>query len=240
MDRHLGLSPARAAAARAEQAWNARRLRASPRPAWRLWRYPQPALVLGAAQHALHEQADRAVLDVLRRRAGGGAVLVGPWMIGLSVALPASHPLAGNGLLCAYRWLGEALARALSFHGVQCEALAPRQLQGRPREPADWACFGSLSPWEVLCQGRKIAGLAQARTGDAVLLVAGVLLRPPHWELLCRALRQPETQARRLRQASIDWEQAAAGAAQAPAEVEQRIRARLRAELAASLRAARA
>ena len=41
---------------------------------------------------------------------------------------------------------------------------------------ADVACFGGLSPYEVLAGGRKVVGLSQARRRQGTLLQAGVLL----------------------------------------------------------------
>lgn len=225
-------------AARREQAWNARQLRGLPRPAWRLWRYAEPAVVLGVGQRAQEAVLQHAPVPVLRRRAGGGAVLVGPWMLGLSVALPADHPLAGNGLLDAYRWLGEAVARALSFEAVRCEAVPPQVPRAAAAAMRDWACFGSMSPWEVECDGRKIAGLAQVRTRDVVLLVCGVLLRRPDWELLCSLLGQPGDEVARLEAATCCWQEAARRIGPNGNGTE-RVAARLRAEIAASLRAAR-
>jgi lipoate-protein ligase A len=174
-----------------EQLWNEQQL-AQPvaAPRFRLWRYQAPAIVLGCSQRRLLAQADGQV-PVLLRQSGGGAVLTGPWMLGLSVALPADHPLARQGLVASYRWLGEAIARGLQQGGVEAQALAPDALRAMPaaqRTAVDWACFGGMSPWEVLAQGRKIAGLAQVRRANGVLLVGGVLLQPSPWQLMCEAL----------------------------------------------------
>ena len=174
-----------------EQLWNEQQL-AQPVavPGFRLWRYREPAIVLGCSQRRLLARADGQV-PVLLRQSGGGAVLTGPWMLGLSVALPAGHPLALQGLVASYRWLGEAIARVLQQGGVAAQALAPealRAMSAAQRTAVDWACFGGLSPWEVLAQGRKIAGLAQVRRASGVLLVGGVLLQPSPWRLMCEAL----------------------------------------------------
>ena len=218
--------------AAAEQAWNARQLRGLRRPAWRLWRYDAPAVVLGVSQLALLRQLGDAPLAVLRRRAGGGAVLVGPWMVGVSVALPATHRLVRDGPVPAYRWLGQALARALSVDGVACVAVPPAQLRAAGAAvAADWACFGSLSPWEVVCGGRKMAGLAQVRTAEVVLLVGGVLLQRPDWDLLCTLLGRGRHEARRLDCATCAWQQAAPGAAFDRARLLGRLRWQLRAAL---------
>ena len=153
----------------------------------------------------------RQDVEVLVRAAGGGAVLVGPWMLGLSALLPAAHPLAACGPVPSYRWLGECLAQSLQQVGVAATTLSPDALRARRGErPAlalDWACFGGLSPWEVLVGERKIAGLAQVRRRQGVLLVAGVLLQPPPWTLLCDRLGRPRDEARLLALASTSCAQ---------------------------------
>jgi lipoate-protein ligase A len=121
-------------------------------------------------------------------------------LIGLSAALPTAHPLAQGGPVASYRWLGEALVHALNDAGVTAaQALAPDAVRGVPAEPAlAWACFGGLSPWEAVVDGRKITGLAQVRRRTGVLLVAGVLLEVPPWWQLCAALGRPAHEARLL------------------------------------------
>ncbi|HRO61480.1 MAG TPA: ligase, partial [Burkholderiaceae bacterium] len=135
------------------------------------------------------------------RELGGGAVLAGPWMVGASVVLPIGHRLLGANLIDAYRWLGEAYQAAVQGSGAAARLVRPDELQGgelRGREacgdqarraPVAWACYGSLSPWELVdAGGRKLVGLAQQRRRDAVLLVSGLLAGAPDWALLCRAL----------------------------------------------------
>lgn len=196
-----------------EQLWNEEQL-AQPvaEPDFRLWRYGEPAVVLGCSQRRLLAQAEGPT-PVLLRQSGGGAVLTGPWMLGLSVALPAGHPLARQGLVASYRWLGEAIAQVLQQGGVQAQALAPEALcamSAAQRTTVDWACFGGLSPWEVLAQGRKIAGLAQVRRANGVLLVGGVLLRPSPWRLLCEALGCNTADARVLATTTVSAAEVAA------------------------------
>lgn len=201
-----------------EQAWNAGMLAARPVPvASRVWLWPRPGIVLGCAQRArLDEVRARAGgrIEVLAREAGGGAVLVGPWMIGVSLVLPSADPRAGRSPTDGYRWLALRLVDALSEAGCEARALAPEELkagaQAQPRAgpaaeastpqaaPASvpWACFGSLSAWEIVdARGRKLVGLAQRRTREAVLLVAGVLATWPDWRLLCEAMERPEDAA---------------------------------------------
>jgi lipoate-protein ligase A len=61
-----------------------------------------------------------------------------------------------------------------------------------------WACYGGLSPWEVVVGQRKLVGLAQVRRSTGILLVAGLLLSQPDWSVLCEAMQRPITLALQL------------------------------------------
>ena len=189
-----------------EQRWNEESLaRQVTEPAWRVWRYQRPAIVLGRSQSSLLNGVESNVEpEVLLRASGGGAVLLGPWMLGLSVVLPTDHTFALGGAANTYRWLGEAIARALGTVGVNAWAISPAALLAHRVENAipavDWACFGGLSPWEVLVDRRKIAGLAQVRRSKGILLVAGILMQAPPWELLTHCIGKPAMDAYALSQ----------------------------------------
>ncbi|MDP1655482.1 MAG: ligase [Hylemonella sp.] len=173
-------------------------------PQWRVWTYEQPAIVLGCSQRAVYERQVATLsgppMEVLLRDSGGGAVLTGPWMVGLSLALPTGHPWLGQGLLESYRHLGQLFAQVLMAQGLPVRALPPAELASqqaaliaRGLPVLDWACFGNLSPWEVVdAQGRKLVGLAQRRRQTGVLLVVGLLLTEPPWAVLCDALGRGE------------------------------------------------
>ncbi|MBW6495982.1 MAG: ligase, partial [Burkholderiaceae bacterium] len=131
---------------------------------------------------------------------GGGAVLAGPWMVSASIALPTGHPLLGETLAGSYRWLGEVHAGALGQMGVPARALPPQEIAGANAalriRSVGWACFGALSPWEVVAaDGRKLVGLAQRRKQAGVLLVAGTLVGATDWGLLCEVMGHPEDEA---------------------------------------------
>jgi lipoate-protein ligase A len=202
----LQLAPVSACA---EQVWNEAQFeRPVVAPAWRLWRYDRPAVVLGCSQRRLLASAqDETALDMLVRGSGGGAVLVGPWMLGLSVVLPSTHRLVRGGAVESYRWLGEGLAEVLRAGGIDAQALAPAAARRSDADGPvpDWACFAGLSPWEVVVGRRKIVGLAQVRRRHGVLLVAGLLLDTPDWPRLCRALGRPAADAGRLAELTTSW-----------------------------------
>jgi lipoate-protein ligase A len=163
----------------------------------RAWRYPRAAVVLGRSQRAddaLVARARGAGLEVRERASGGGAVLVGPWMFGASLVLPPGHRLVGRDIAASYFWLGEVFAAWLRTAGIDA------QLVTRPVDAGvlKWSCFAGLSHGEVVVDGRKLLGLAQARRRGGTLFEAGLLLDATPWELLCEVLAQPPEAAREL------------------------------------------
>lgn len=142
-----------------------------------------PALVLGRGAGA--PPVDRAAAEdegvaIVRRSSGGGPVLWDRDLVSLDVVLPRGHALALDDVVAAYRWLGEAIAEALTALGapdVDVIGVARAHASRREPGPAADACFGGLSPFEVLAGGRKVVGLSQARRRPGTLLQAGIPLR---------------------------------------------------------------
>ena len=170
-----------------------------------------------AAQQRLEGRA-----ELVTRESGGGAVLAGPWLLGVSVALPHGHRWLGEGLLQSYRHLGQLHAEALADLGLAAQSVPPStvaEANDRLGRTADWACFGSLSPWELVdAQGRKLVGLAQRRRQSGVLLVAGTLIATPDWRLLCQAMDQAQDEAL-LRRRTVSCQALAKGPVPAQALV---------------------
>lgn len=163
-------------------------------PATLYWSMAQPAgLVLGFSQKntAINPVALAAgSFPIYHRRAGGTAVLVGQTLLCLDVILPADHPLHLADLVESYRWFGEAWVETLAQLGIQtrivlpAEAHAQRALRKQPDTMLyellmNRACYGTLSPYEVVVGKRKVVGFDMIRRRAGSLLQAGVLL---HWE----------------------------------------------------------
>lgn len=195
----------------AEQSWNQSILSVEVQvPEARLWQYDAPAIVLGRSQHALltaDPALSRAGIDIVLRHAGGGAVLVGPWMLSASVVLPASHRLVTPSTAKSYQWIGDLYASVLAAAGVETHVLTPEEAHAWKLEnrasPVEWACFGGLSPGELVVDGRKIVGFAQVRKRNGILLVAGILLTDPDWPMLCRAMGKPAEDAAALTRCTV-------------------------------------
>lgn len=157
-------------------------LREDPTPVVSWSTVTAPALVLGRtpAGPAVDPAAAEAQgVAVVRRSSGGGPVLWDAGLLALDVALPREHPLAPPDVVEGYRWLGGALADALAglgVPGVRTVSVAAAREAARFPNPASGACYGGLSPHEVLVEGRKAVGLAQARRRQGTLLQAGILM----------------------------------------------------------------
>ena len=124
----------------------------------------RPALVLGSTQPASDVDevaAARAGVEVVRRRSGGGAVLLRPGKaVWVDVLVPHDDPLWQDDVGRAAHWLGAVWAAAL---GGGATVHRGRTLHSR------WSrrvCFGGLGPGEVLAResGPKVVGISQRRT----------------------------------------------------------------------------
>jgi lipoate-protein ligase A len=140
----------------------------------------RPTLVLGSAQRdeaVDWERAARRGVEVVRRRSGGSAVLVEPGSaVWVDVTIPADDPLWDHDVGRAFHWLGVAWAEVLVAGG-----LAAAWYDGPMRRDAwsDKVCFAGLGPGEVTVDGRKVVGLSQRRTREAVLFQCCAAVR---WE----------------------------------------------------------
>ena len=160
------------------------------------WSQAEPeGLVLGFSQQPAILNAQtlaRQPLPIYHRRAGGTAVLVGPHLLNLDVMLPAGHPLALPDLVESYRWLGETWVATLRELGIETRAITPTEAHAQRnllKQPATReresilrrACYGSLSPYEVVAanENLKVVGLDMIRRRVGTLLQAGILL---HWD----------------------------------------------------------
>ena len=160
---------------------------ASRTAAVQLYGFAPEALVLGPRQRdagAVDWPACQARrIGVYLRRSGGAAVLGDRYLLNMDVALPPGHPLALADLTRSYAWLGNALATALSGLGVPATALTPTAVRAAADQrggsfgAARAACFGGLSPYEVVAGERKVVGLSQVRRRQGALLQVGIPLR---------------------------------------------------------------
>ena len=144
--------------------------------------------MLGSAQARLAidgELAKDLGIDVVRRRSGGGAVLLEPGgAVWVDVVIPRGDPLWSDDVVAAFGWLGRAWRDALDLVGVATT------LHERPSPATDLgrlACFAGVGAGELTLDGRKVLGVSQRRTATGARFQCLLLRR---WEpaLLARLL----------------------------------------------------
>ena len=169
-----------------------------PAPATRsVWVHEvdRPAVVLGSTQDAAvveHAAAEMAGAEVVRRRSGGGAVLLVPGdVLWVDVVVPAADVLWDHDVGRAVWWLGDAWAAALG---------AGAEVHRGSLVVTPWSrlvCFAGLGPGEVTRDGRKLVGISQRRTRHAARFQCALYAR---WDVarLAGVLALDADQRRRL------------------------------------------
>ncbi len=126
----------------------------------------RPAVVLGSTQpaHVVNKsRCDALGVDIVRRRSGGGAVLVAAdaqvWM---DIWIPRDDALWDDDVIEAATWLGRSWATALETLGVGQVHVHRGAMVTTTLSPL--ICFAGTGPGEVFSASRKLVGLAQRRT----------------------------------------------------------------------------
>jgi lipoate-protein ligase A len=126
------------------------------------------AVVLGSTQSDSNVDVvtcAAAGLDVLRRRSGGGAVVVRPGaQVWIDVFLPRSDARFSDDVLASFMFLGQAWRSALA---ATVEAASPPVVISSAETTATtWSailCFAGRGAGEVMIEGRKVVGISQRR-----------------------------------------------------------------------------
>lgn len=181
-------------------AWDEALLEAAPRlgrPVLRFYGWTEPAATFGYFQKFAEVQRMTKLRPLIRRPTGGGLVPHNAdWTY--SLAFPAGDPWHQLKAVESYRRVHEWIQAAFTRAGLFTE-LAPCC-----RKEAPGQCFIGAEQFDVLWQGRKIAGAAQRRTRDGLLIQGSI--QPPsgssrsefekafceaarlHWDVEWRAL----------------------------------------------------
>ena len=120
-----------------------------------------------------------------------------------SLVFPASHEWYNTKATESYRRVHAWLQSAFAALGVETE-LAPCAMKTGPGQ-----CFAGYEKSDLLWRGRKIAGAAQRRTREGLLIQGSVqppplgLLRP-HWE---NAMCDVQTRERRVQWQPLELHQ---------------------------------
>jgi lipoate-protein ligase A len=138
-------------------------------PSLRLYAWEPPCLSIGYAQPS--SDIDFARLsahgwDWVRRPTGGRAILHTDELT-YSIITPLSDPRVSGGVLESYQRLSRALLTALRSLNIHAETHPINQLGRNQRFGA--VCFEVPSNYEIVVQGKKLIGSAQARRKNVML-----------------------------------------------------------------------
>jgi lipoate-protein ligase A len=164
----------------------------------------RPALVLGSTQServADHSVAASLGIEVVRRRSGGGAVLLVPGEVAwVDVIVPAGDPLWDDDVGRSSQWLGRVWQEALHDMGVDGTAIHAGPLACGPL--GRLVCFCAVGPGEVTLGEQKVVGISQRRTRAGARFQSAVYA---HWDpgLLRPLLRLEDAAARAVDQAAL-------------------------------------
>jgi lipoate-protein ligase A len=129
------------------------------------------------AQEVDHEAVHKEGIGFVRRPTGGRAVLHDKELT-YSIIVSETYPGIPRNVTEAYRVLSEGLLQGFRALGLGAEMvqLASEQEKEKYASAGSAACFDSPSWYELVVEGRKVAGSAQVRQKDVVLQHGSILL----------------------------------------------------------------
>jgi len=144
---------------------------ASASPVLRFYSWTEPAATFGYFQKYAEIAAWTPLRPLIRRTTGGGLVPhEADWTY--SLVFPPTHPWyhlrASESYLRLHQWLARAL--------VAADVPAELALVGRKEIPGQ--CFAGAEQFDVLLSGRKVAGAAQRRAREGLLIQGSVQSLP--------------------------------------------------------------
>jgi lipoate-protein ligase A len=162
--------------------------------------------VLGSTQNESDVDGGRcaaAGLEVVRRRSGGGAVVVRPGaQVWLDVSVPRSDQRFSDDVSASFNFLGRAWQAGLSTV-LREPASSFEVVAGNDAVTTRWSrtlCFAGLGAGEVTMEGRKIVGISQRRDRSGAWFHSMALLDFEPCELPS-LLKMPEPE----RQEATSW-----------------------------------
>lgn len=164
------------------------------RPVLRFYGWLQPAASFGYFQRFAHVEAWTPLRPLVRRPTAGGIVPHdADWTY--SLVFPTTHEWYGLAAIESYRRVHQWICDAFASLGMDTQ-LAPE-----PKQTGAGQCFAGFERFDLLWKGRKIAGAAQRRRRDGLLIQgsvqpAGISIARDRWENAMRVVAEREQHVR--------------------------------------------
>lgn len=150
-------------------------------PIIRFYGWKPATLSIGYFQKAEAEidltEVKRQGLGFVRRPTGGRAVLH-EHELTYSVIVPESYPGMPNTVTEAYRVISEGILKGFRNLGLDAYFSVPETEQEKAllKSPKSSVCFDAPSWYELVVEGKKVAGSAQTRQKGVILQHGAILL----------------------------------------------------------------
>lgn len=150
-------------------------------PTIRFYGWNPPTLSIGYFQKVEKEIDMEAVkkygLGFVRRPTGGRGVLHDQELT-YSVIVSESHPNMPQTVTEAYRVISQGILEGFRFLGLDAYFAVPKTEEEKAdlKNPRSAVCFDAPSWYELVVEGRKVAGSAQTRQKGVILQHGSILL----------------------------------------------------------------
>ena len=178
-------------------------------PVIRFYTWNPATLSVGYFQR-LTKEIDTAKVKALgygliRRQTGGRGVLHDKELT-YSVIVPESHPNMPSTITEAYRVISEGLLEGFKLLGFDAYFAIPRSEEEREKlkQPRSAVCFDAPSWYELVVEGRKIAGSAQVRQKGVILQHGSLLQDVDIYELFDLFIFKNDRLKDKMKQAFVD------------------------------------
>ena len=163
-----------------------------PNPTLRFYTWSSPAFSFGYFQDIASEvdveACDADGIELVKRMTGGGTVVHG-WDLTYTLVLPRH---AGEKSISeAYQCIGQSLVKAFEKLGIpaECHAVGTDASQ-----TAQNICLTNPADYDVMCDGKKLAGVSVRRNRNGMLFQGYISLDMPPVSILACVSRDPEVQ----------------------------------------------
>ncbi|MBI4323781.1 MAG: hypothetical protein HY674_00795 [Chloroflexi bacterium] len=166
------------------------------KPVLRFYEWTEPAATFGYFQKHDEVALWTQLRPLIRRPTGGGLVLHEADRT-YSLVFPTNHPWYSLKAVASYQRLHQWLGAAFGRLGLATELASSARREGPGQ------CFVGAEPFDLLWNGRKIAGAAQRRTRSGLLIQGSVQPMPPG--VTAEQWRQAMLEAAAGASAAVHW-----------------------------------